>query len=309
MGDLKLFRVTDGVAMEVPGASLAVERQVQSLIERNMEAMLGIRFLASEYETGPRHRGRIDSLGLDENGSPVIVEYKRRRDANVISQVFSYLSWLDDHRHEFTMLVQARLGSDAAASIEWGDPRLVCIAGDYTWHDEQAVGSMGRRIDLVRYRDFGDGLLTLELVASAPAPPSAVRRRATDRRARGAAASVASSQGVREVLEHLPDSLRDLYEELHSRLIAPGDVESVFKQHYIAYRRMVNIACVHFQPAGHTIVVYLKVDPSKVELRESFTRDVRDKGHWGTGDLEVRIKSRADLERAEKLIRLAYDAG
>ncbi|CAM5580383.1 hypothetical protein STENM36S_08546 [Streptomyces tendae] len=31
---------------------------------------LGVRFLASEYGTGPVHGGRIDSLGLDENVSP-----------------------------------------------------------------------------------------------------------------------------------------------------------------------------------------------------------------------------------------------
>ena len=30
--------------------------------------------LASEYGTGPVHSGRIDSLGLDESGAPVVVE-------------------------------------------------------------------------------------------------------------------------------------------------------------------------------------------------------------------------------------------
>jgi RecB family endonuclease NucS len=42
-----------------------------------MEALFGVRFLASEHSTGKKHGGRIDSLGLDENGSPVIFEYKR----------------------------------------------------------------------------------------------------------------------------------------------------------------------------------------------------------------------------------------
>ncbi|GAA2454068.1 hypothetical protein GCM10010405_42380 [Streptomyces macrosporus] len=55
---------------------VALERHLRTLIE-NMEAMLGVRFLATEYGTDPRHGGRIDSLGADENGSPAIVEYKR----------------------------------------------------------------------------------------------------------------------------------------------------------------------------------------------------------------------------------------
>ena len=35
-----------------------------------IESMPGIRFLASEYPTGPWHRGWIDALGLDENNTP-----------------------------------------------------------------------------------------------------------------------------------------------------------------------------------------------------------------------------------------------
>ncbi|WP_234386545.1 hypothetical protein [Streptomyces sp. ERV7] len=41
---------------------MPVERELQTLIERNMEAMLGVRFLASEFTMGERHGGRMDSL-------------------------------------------------------------------------------------------------------------------------------------------------------------------------------------------------------------------------------------------------------
>ncbi|MFI2373435.1 hypothetical protein [Streptomyces sp. NPDC018833] len=53
MNDLKLFRIADGQAAEIPGATVALERHLQTLIEQNMETMLGIRFLSSEYPTGP----------------------------------------------------------------------------------------------------------------------------------------------------------------------------------------------------------------------------------------------------------------
>lgn len=73
MSDIKLFRVDDGKAKELAGSALAIEKALQSLIERNLDAMLGIRFVASEHSTGKAHSGRIDTLGLDENGSPVIL--------------------------------------------------------------------------------------------------------------------------------------------------------------------------------------------------------------------------------------------
>ncbi|MFI2373392.1 hypothetical protein [Streptomyces sp. NPDC018833] len=52
MSNLKVFRVRGGQATEVSGASVGVEVELQRLIEANMEAMLGIRFLATEYRTG-----------------------------------------------------------------------------------------------------------------------------------------------------------------------------------------------------------------------------------------------------------------
>jgi RecB family endonuclease NucS len=84
---LKLFRMTKSGATEVMPRLAEVEADVQGLVEAHMEALLGVRFLASEYGTGPVHGGRIDSLGLDENGSPVIVEYKRGVDAGVFSEL------------------------------------------------------------------------------------------------------------------------------------------------------------------------------------------------------------------------------
>lgn len=45
-----------------------------------------------------------------------------------------------------------------------------------------------------------------------------------------------------------------------------------------------------------------------VELEEGFTRDVREIGHFGTGDLEIRIRNDADLERALPLVLRSYEA-
>lgn len=64
MSDIKLFRINKGQATELQGAASDLERPMQNLIEANLDTLLGIRFLASEYSTGKTHGGRIDSLGL-----------------------------------------------------------------------------------------------------------------------------------------------------------------------------------------------------------------------------------------------------
>lgn len=130
MSGLKLFRTptTNSGMTEVTPRLAEIEADVQGLVETHMETLLGLRFLASEYSTGPVHGGRIDSLGLDENGSPVIVEYKRGTDAGVINQGLFYLAWLMDHRAEFEHLVRYRffgsdlLGLETVASVSGGPP-------------------------------------------------------------------------------------------------------------------------------------------------------------------------------------------
>lgn len=310
MAELMLFRRdADGRDVELSGSTVALEVELQQRVEAGLEQMLGIRFVASEYATGPWHRGRIDTLGLDENGSPVVIEFKRGSDSGVLSQAVSYLSWLRSAQHEFEALVRKVLGAEAAESIDWRRPRMVCIAAGFSHHDRVAVQWLPEQIDLVRYRVFEGGLLSLLLVDSSPGSPSA----ASSRRSRGRDAVVGSAPAAPVVpapagASLVPESLRDLYAELDEALTAWGEVEVAPLRHYIAYRRLVNVASVIFRPKHGAILVYLRLDPDAVVLEEGFSRDMRGVGHLGTGDLEVRLASAADLEKAAPLIRRAFEA-
>ncbi|WP_217549993.1 DUF5655 domain-containing protein [Streptomyces sp. GbtcB6] len=297
MSGLKLFRTdtANGGVTEVVPRLAEVEADVQGLVEAHMETLLGVRFLASEYSTGPVHGGRIDSLGLDENGSPVIVEYKRGVDAGVINQGLFYLAWLMDHRAEFERLVRGRLGVTAASQVLWSGPRLICIAGDFTRYDVHAVREHRRSIDMVRYRLFGSDLLGLESVASASGGMQAarrVRRQAAARTAAGAAGA----------------SIVELASAVDEVLLSLGDrVNRVPRKQYTAFQRLRNFACV-CPPQKTKLLVYLKVDPKDVDLVPGFTRDVSGLGHHGTGDLEVQLRTPRDVERAQDLFRASYAA-
>ncbi len=100
MSDIKLFRLDGDSPHELVARSETVEKSLQNLLERHLETFLGVRMLASEHFTGKAHGGRIDTLRIDENNSPVIIEYKRSLNENVINQGLFYLDWLLDHRAE-----------------------------------------------------------------------------------------------------------------------------------------------------------------------------------------------------------------
>ena len=81
-----------------------------------------MRFLASEYTIT---EGRIDTLGLDENNCPVIIEYKRHSNENIINQGLFYLDWLMDHQADFKLLVMEKIGKAAADTIDWSPALFV----------------------------------------------------------------------------------------------------------------------------------------------------------------------------------------
>lgn len=112
----------------------------------------------------------------------------------------------------------------------------------------------------------------------------------------------------KQYLSQSPPALKDRYETLRSFIEALGDdIQTKQLKNYIAFRRLKNFACIEVRPQMETILVYVKLDPKAMRLEPEFTRDVEKIGHYGTGDLEIRIKTDPDLERAKPLIAKSYE--
>jgi len=302
VSDIKLFQINGPEVRELAGQSVAVEKSLQTLTEKHLDAFFGVRFLATEYSTGKTHGGRIDTLGLDENGCPVIIEYKRALNENVINQGLFYLDWLMDHKGEFTLLTLKRLGQQAADSIEWSSPRLMCIAGDFTRYDEHAVQQINRNIELIRYRRYGDALLLFELINATTAKIADTGEAPQEKGPK-------VYKTVSEYLAQTKDDLRDRFEALKAFLLALGDdVQMKTLKFYFAFKRIKNFACVEIRPQTGTLLAYVKVNPDTVPSAEGFLRDVRHIGHFGTGDLEITIDSDETLERAKPFLIQSYEA-
>jgi len=311
MSDIKLFRLTAGKATELQGDASDLEKPLQTLIEANLEPLLGIRFLATEYSTGKTHGGRIDSLGLDENSCPVILEYKRSVGENVINQGLFYLDWLMDHQAEFKLLTMDKLGKAAADAIDWSAPRLVCIAADFTKYDGHAVQQINRNIELIRYRRFGADLLLLELAnASSSAPRLTASKQTSDRKTTSNAVAASKTSGPdRPFAEWLPllsPSLRALHDSLDGFVLSLGDdVQRKELKLYVAYKRLKNFATL--VPQKGRLLLYLHLDPDQLGTLPPNARDVGQQGHWGTGDLELSLSNDAEFELAKPLLLRAYE--
>jgi predicted transport protein len=230
-----------------------------------------------------------------------------------------------DHRGDFAMLVQRKLGPEIVATIDWSGPRLLCIAGDFTRYDEHAVKQIARSIELIRYRSFGDGLLMIELVHNPREIRASRSNTGAEPRINGrpndidlASAVVESraasgggtplNQQIAYRISQTHGELKELFDAAYEFLEALGDDVQVRQQKlYVAFKRIKNFACLEVYPQARVVTVHVKVDPSTITLEPGFTRDVRNIGHFGTGDLEISIRNMDEFRKAQPLFQLSYD--
>ena len=113
---------------------LEKERTLQKLVEENLLEVLDMQFIASEFST--THGGRIDTIAIDSNGAPVLIEYKRSINVQVIPQALFYLTWLQSQTVEFFEgLIKKKWGVEKIPKIDWHNPRVICIAERYNKYD------------------------------------------------------------------------------------------------------------------------------------------------------------------------------
>ncbi len=294
MAEIKLFSLCDGVK-ECSSSEVLLEKELQTLIEQNMETFFGVRFLKSEYSIT---NGRMDSIGIDENNSPVIFEYKRSQNENVINQGLFYLDWLLDHKANFKLLVIEKLGMEAAENIDWSVPCVICVAHDFTKYDIHAVNQMQRNIKLVSYRKYDNNLLLLEHL-NVPIVKPIIENNDND-------IKNSTQKSHIEKLAVASDTMKNLYYTICDFIESLGDdIISNQLKLYLAYKKVQNIVCVEIY--NKQIILFLKLNPETVNLENGFTRDMRGIGHYGTGDLQITIKNAMDFEKAKPLLKKVYD--
>jgi len=178
------------------------------------------------------------------------------------------------------------------------------VVGDTNLHRNRIRDSLAR---------IAKSMLS-ESPASSPLPDIA-RQYPTRRRAGEKSRFSQGREPPRQVYSeehHLgdkPKEVVELYRALDRGCMTLGSdtVTREYLAKYIAYRYLGrNFCSVHILRRGLRIWLPLRL----VDLSNPphYARDVSHVGHWGTGDVELRISMHSELAGATDLVRRAYDA-
>ncbi len=293
---MPVFETKRGKAAQLEPTPFANEDELQNFFEVNLEELLGIRFVATELNTGEKHGGRIDTVGLDEEGNPVIVEYKWDKSDSVLNQGLYYLDWLLDHRGDFELAVQKKLGDGVAVS--WQNPRLILVASRYTKFDPYALNHMRTKIELLRYQRYSDGTFVLENIVE---PISAKPQKHGDTPT--VIVHGEEQYGLEYHRKKTTDELWELFLDLRDRLLALDGVEERANQKsQISYRTTKSFAAID---GKKTFIQCQFKGPEQIDDPEEMAQDIRSH-QWGYQWI-VKVKKAEDVDYAFKLLRDAYE--
>jgi predicted transport protein len=283
------------------------EKEIQTLIENNLEAVFNCKFIATEFSTGSQHAGRIDTLALSEDNNPVIIEYKKVASSELVNQSLYYLDWINDHKGDFQIVVNKKLGKNV--EIDWNDIRVICIAPEYKKFDLHAVRIMGANIELWQYKLYNTNTLYLEEIFK---KSTALMSFETDKNPvmveAGKKAAQTRQNGFytfEEHLENCDEKIKKILQDLRDFILSIDEtVEEAPKKFYIAYKVSQNFVCV--ETKKNKVVLFLKLNPKEIEVPEN-GRDVSNVGHSGTGDIEISINNLEEMEKSKAYIKSAFE--
>lgn len=308
---MAIFEIEKGKAKRVRLSEFKLEKNLQQLIEENIEIIFNCRLVATEFSTGNIYSGRIDSLAISEDLNPVIIEYKKVASSDLINQSLYYLHWMRDHKGDFQVAVNKKLGKEI--EVDWSDIRMICLAPEYKKYDLHAVQVMGANIELWQYKVYENGILSIDEVYKKTNINT--HQETSDSNTKnpvmveaGKKAAITRKTGVYSLEEHFEDleeNMLEVFNNIRDFIISlDSSIEESPKKNYVAYKTSQNFVCM--QTYKKKITLCLKLNPDEVRPMPKQGRDVKTIGHFGTGDFELTIKDLNDFEETKQLINEAY---
>ena len=100
--------------------------------------------------------------------------------------------------------------------------------------------------------------------------------------------------------------VREIYKDIENYIMSLGDdITRTSLKFYTAFRKSSNFVCA--EVFTDHVILHFKLDPKKFPFEKGFSRDVTKIGHYGTGNVQLRLKTISDFEKAKPFIRQAYD--
>ncbi len=314
---MDLYRLKETTLSFIHNEDFELERDLQRLVEANLEMLFGLTLVTSEFLMG---QFRLDTLAYDEeNKAFVIIEYKKKHNASVIDQGYSYLSSMLNNKAEFIVEFNEKLGRTLKrGDIDWSSSRVLFVSPSFNKFQRNSVNFRDIPFELWEVRRFANGIISVDQIQ---ATSNESIRQINPNQDDSVISQVSSEIYVYIENDHLvklSSVMRQVWEELRGNLEGWPDNSFYARKQYIGFKRGNKTACyIHFQKDA------LSIDINRGEKTEDGTagrsffnlddyKEIAEEKNWQykngrTGHkYSIKLKHLKDIPHVLELISQKY---
>ena len=313
---MKLFRLNKKNLDEVKQIPFKLEKDIQSLVEVNVESVFNLKFIQSELSVD---KYRIDTLCFDEeNNSFVIIEYKKGKSYSVIDQGYTYLQLLLNNKSDFLLVLSQYFNKVLRMEdVDWSQSRIIFVSPSFNSYQKDSVNFKGLPFELWEIKRYSNDTVVLNEHRSNSKESIETLNPTTN----STISQVSKEVKVYTEDEHtskMNNTILESWIELKEELLELGGVEFIPKRHYIGLNfEGTNVCYINFRKS-HILIDILggTIYPDKSKSRNFLTledhKNITSKRsrilNSGGNQISYRIKfdSNSDIDYVMLLIKQSY---
>ena len=155
-----LFQKTQNTMKEIRNIDFKLEKDIQRLLENNLEAVFGLEFLETEFSLKDM---RFDTVAYDnENAAFVIIEYKKVRNTSLVDQGYAYLHTVLDRKAELVLLYnKVKNDKKQVSDFSWDMTRIYFVSPYFSKFQLAATGFANMPFKLFEIQQYDGGLVEI----------------------------------------------------------------------------------------------------------------------------------------------------
>lgn len=272
-----------------------LEKDMQILVENNLDELLGLSFVASEYSIKDY---RFDTVAFDDDSNAfIIIEYKRGKNNSLVDQGYAYLSTLLEYKANLVLLYNEKFNkSKQIRDFNWSNSRIYFVSSKFTKYQTSATSFADMPFNLFEIKQYKNGIILFdEINKNDNISTKEINTTMNTKIEEVNKEIIVYTENMH--LDNKSDEAIELYNEFKNRLFELGDVSLEIKKMYITFKIKIPIFQVVVMKNKLKIYIDSKYIDSVIilELGNSI-RDVSNIGHWGSFNYEYIISSLDDIE-------------
>lgn len=281
------------------------ERELQTLTEKNLEELFGLKFVATEFQVDNL---RIDTLAFnEETKSFVIIEYKNIKNYSVIDQGYSYLSLLLNNKAEFVLKYNLVFNTSLSKDeFDFSQTSVMFISPSYTTYQLRSVEFSDIAFELWKVVKYSNGIVLYDKVNDTNTTASIKQITNSDNKKQKVNKEI-KKYTEDDTLDGKSDDIKSLYYDLKEFVLSNyDDIEINHWKYYFVFK-VNNKIIASASVLAKSIKAWINLKETELNDPDNRIRNVANVGHHGVGDYEFIINSEKDFYYFDKLFKQSYD--